>query len=85
MELNAGRYEVQKLEFGMVYRWRPERVVIECACGARLTLTASATTCKCGADHKVIAREELSDRRLEDQALHPWRHAGDREDRGLPF
>ncbi len=85
MERNAGRYEIQELELGMVYSWRPEHVVVECDCGARLTLTASATVCECGADHKVVVREELKDRRLEDPALHPWRYAGDREDVGLPF
>ena len=85
MERNAGRYEVQELELGMVYSWRPEHIVVECDCGTRLTLTASATVCKCGADHKAVVREELKDRRLEDPTLHPWRYAGDREDVGLPF
>ena len=82
---DAGRYEVQELEFGMVYKWRPERVIVECDCGARLALTASSTTCDCGADYRALVREELSKGRLEDQVLHPWRYAGDRENAGLPF
>ena len=32
-------YEVQELEFGKVYKWQPERIVLECECGQRLSLT----------------------------------------------
>ncbi len=36
-------YEVKEVEFGEVYRWRPERLVLECECGERPTLTNSMT------------------------------------------
>ena len=37
---------VQEVEFGRVYKWCPEYVVIECDCGERLSLTGSTTVCK---------------------------------------
>jgi hypothetical protein len=80
-----GHYEAQEVPFGVVYRWCPECVVIECDCGERLTLTSSMTTCgECGADHGAVAREEMAiGRRLEDKDAHPWRYdAMDRE--GIP-
>jgi hypothetical protein len=30
-------YEVQELEFGKVYKWQPERIVLEWECGQRLS------------------------------------------------
>jgi len=33
IERSGGRYEVQEVEFGRVYKWSPECVVIECDCG----------------------------------------------------
>ena len=84
IERAEGRYEVQEVEFGRVYKWRPEQVVVECGCGERATLTASETTCRCGADHVVVVREGLVGC-SEDEALHPWRYDGDREDTGIPY
>ncbi len=84
IECAEGRYEVQDVEFGRVYKWRPERVVVECDCGERTALSGSETTCGCGADHTEVVREELAGS-LEDEVLHPWRYAGDREDDGLPY
>ena len=87
IERTEGHYEVQEVEFGKVYRWCPERVNIECECGERLTLTAySMATCpRCGASHEATLREELTDRRLEDQTLHPWRYeARALEDGAIP-
>ena len=84
IERAEGRYEVQDVEFGRVYRWRPEQVVVECECGERTTLTGSETTCRCGADYTVVFRGE-SAASLEDEALHPWRYAGDRESAGIPY
>ena len=52
-----GHYEVQEMEFGRVYKWYPECVVIECDCGERLSLTGSTTVCKCGADYAALVRE----------------------------
>ena len=86
VERTEGRYEVQEVQFGRVYRWCPECIVIECDCGERLTLTSSMTTChRCGADRAALVSEGLADRRSGDKALHPWRYAGHREDAGLPY
>ena len=86
IESVEARYEVQDVEFGRVYKWRPESVLIECECGERLSLSASATFCRaCGADHTVVVQEELADRLHKDEVLHPWRYARDRQDAGIPF
>ncbi len=48
-------YEVKDVEFGKVYRWRPERIIIECVCGQRPTLTGSVTACDgCSTDHATV-------------------------------
>ncbi len=81
-----GRYETQDVEFGRVYKWCPECVVLECGCGKRLILTASATICdECGTDHAAVIREELTARQLaDDKAAHPWRYWHSSEDTGIP-
>lgn len=84
IECAEGHYEVQDVEFGRVYKWRPERVVVECDCGKRTVLSGSEATCICGMDHTEVVREELTGS-PEDKILHPWRYAGDREDDGLPY
>jgi hypothetical protein len=85
IERTEAHYDVREVEFGMVYRWCPECVVIECECGERPTLTGSITTCECGADHTDLVNKELAARRLEEEAAHPWRYAGDRENAGIPY
>ncbi len=86
VERLEGRYEVEEVEFGLVYRWCPQCLMVECDCGERLTLTSSTTTChRCGVDHASLVREELATRRLGDEALRPWRYAGNRKDAGLPY
>lgn len=85
IERSGGRYEVQDVEFGQVYKWCPECVVVECDCGEMTILTPSMATCRCGADHTDLVRGEHVARRSGDEALHPWRYAGDREGMGLPF
>ncbi len=86
IECTEGRYKVQDVKFGRVYRWLSESLVIECECGERSTLTASTTACgECGADHAATIREELATRWSADETLHPWRYAEDREDALLPF
>jgi hypothetical protein len=72
VERTEGHYEVQKTSYGEAYVWCPECVVVECDCGERLTLTASMTTCRCGADHAALVREEMASRRLPGEASHPW-------------
>ena len=53
-------YEVKDVAFGKAYRWRPERIIIECVCGQRPTLTASFTACDgCGTDHAAVFWGEL--------------------------
>jgi hypothetical protein len=79
-------YDVQEIEMDQVYTWRPESVVVECDCGERLTLTATATTCgACGSDHEAAVREGLDGERLGDEAAHPWRYGRPRGDAGLPY
>jgi hypothetical protein len=79
-------YEVQEVQFGEVYRWCPDSVLVECECGERLTLTRLDSTCRwCSADHSAQVQQELEARQLEDEATHPWRYARDRQDAGLPF
>jgi hypothetical protein len=83
-----GCYEVQEVPFGMVYKWSPQRLVVECGCGERTTLSSSRTTCTgCGMDHATVVQERLGTEQPEavDEALHPWRCARDREDVGLPY
>ncbi len=69
----GARYEVQEMPYGKDYAWCPGHVVVECDCGERLTLTDSATACRCGADHRALVQEELAVRQPLDTALHPWR------------
>ncbi len=86
IERAEARYDVQEVEFGEVYKWRPESVVVECGCGKEPTLTPSSTACgECGADHGAVMREESTGRQLGDEALRPWRYSEDREDTGLPY
>jgi hypothetical protein len=71
---------------GRVYPWRPESIVVECDCGERPTLTASATTCdRCGTDHEAVIREGLDGEWLGDEAVHPWRYWRTSKNSGLPF
>lgn len=80
IEGTEGRYEVQDGEFGKIYRWCPELVLVRCDCGEMTTLTESDTTCAwCGFNHASIIREELVTRWLEDEAIPPWRNARERE------
>ena len=86
IERDRAHYDVQEVELGTVYRWRPEIIVVECECGERAALTASEATCEeCGAEHKGVVREDLVGMAQKDQALHPWRYARDRQDAGIPF
>jgi Zn finger protein HypA/HybF involved in hydrogenase expression len=85
IERTEGHYDVQEVEFGTVYRWCPECVVVECYCGERQTLTHSQSTCpECDADHAAIVREELAARRARDESIHPWHYAENRQEVGLP-
>ncbi len=77
IERTEARYEARKVKFGKVYRWCPERLVIQCECGERATLTSSVTACDgCGTDYMIILRDEFVPR-------SPWYEA-DRGNSGLP-
>lgn len=84
IEHTGGRYEVQELEFGSVYRWCPERFVVECDCGETFVTKGPEFVCGCGADYASAVGEHRAAGRREDEALHPWRYAGEREGAGLP-
>ena len=88
IECVEGHYETEKVPLGMVYRWCPECIVVECGCGERLILGDSVTTCAgCGADHAAIVQEWLPSchqEEVKDEIYHPWRHAADCESEGLP-
>jgi hypothetical protein len=85
IECQQAGYEVQDVAFGKVYKWRPENVVVECECGERVTLDSLKMACGwCGTEHAALVQEELEGRPLEDEAIHPWRYAEDREEYGLP-
>ena len=80
-----GGYEIQEVEFGVVYRWYPERIFVECDCGHKPILNNSCTACGgCGADHASVIRRELSARQQEDEKLHPWRYRHFSDDTGIP-
>jgi hypothetical protein len=85
------RYDIQEVQLGKVYKWRPESLLIECECGQRTTLTPSGTTCEeCAKEHIELVGEALRDqqelrRRLREEELHPWRYAVDSEDEEDPI
>jgi hypothetical protein len=76
----GGYYESQEVEFGKVYKWEPERFVVECECGKRSTYTrldliSLILTCECSKENTACIREELVVQVLgENEALHPWRY-----------
>lgn len=75
IERVEAHYDIQNVECGHVYKWRPESVLIECECAEMVALTASETTCEeCGAEHTGFVREDLRGRPLGDKNLHPWRY-----------
>ena len=85
IERTEGHYEVQEVQFGTVYRWCPECVVVDCDCGERPNLTPTECLCpECGANYTAFIREELATRRVGDETIHPWHYAEDRQEVGLP-
>ena len=83
---SGGHYDVEEVEFGKVYRWRPERIKVACGCGQVTPLTtASTATCdQCGANLAVVLQEEPAAGQLRDETIHPWRYDRDCEGDGLP-
>jgi hypothetical protein len=93
IERISEHYEVEEVEFGRVYRWHPESVVVECRCGKRMTLKRrdiidSMPDCPCGEDHTASIREELVLQLLDEEYEahhHPWRYWHPPKDAGIPF
>jgi hypothetical protein len=71
IERTQGHYEVQETSYGEAFVWCPECVVVECDCGERPVLSASQSTCGCGADHAALIGEELASRRSSEEGSHP--------------
>ncbi|MDQ3943489.1 MAG: hypothetical protein M3254_10365 [Actinomycetota bacterium] len=91
IEHAEAHYETQDVEFGRVYKWCPECIVVECECGKRSTyrgsdLTGSVIVCECGEDRAVDLGEEVAGQMLkDDEAVHPWRYWRSSETDGIPF
>jgi hypothetical protein len=85
IERSKGHYEVQELDFGRVYRWRPEHTDPKCECGERLNVVAEVACLRCRANPTATITAVPAAGRSEDRTLHPWRYdAGDLKDAGLP-
>ena len=86
IERIGGYYEAQEVPFSVVYQWNPGYLLIECGCGERLALSCFISICSaCAADYADVVQEELAGGCSEEEALHPWRYAGECEDFGLPY
>ena len=93
IERVAEHYDVQETEFGRIYSWCPESVVLECKCGKRTTLNRAelidaGPDCECGRDHTASVREEVVARLLDEvyeAHHHPWRYWHTTKDTGIPF
>jgi hypothetical protein len=93
IERVAEHYDAQETEFGRIYRWCPECVVVECKCGRRTHLKRSdpidaGADCECGMEHTDSVREELVIRLLDEDYEahhHPWRYWRTTRDPGIPF
>src|SRR3954452_10151657 len=85
IERLEGRYEAQEVPFGVVYRWCPENLILECECGEIMMISTSSTLIcsRCGVNHTANLRAEPAAERSGDKVLHPWRYAGDRDETGL--
>ncbi len=80
----GGRYEVQEVAFGTVYKWRADCVELECDCGKRATFTSRviASCEQCGAnyvtfvsDYMALVQDDLAAGQLtRDEDVHPWRY-----------
>lgn len=92
VERIPAHYEVEEVnDLGRAYRWRPEKVVLECGgCGKRTTfrrsrLISSTVACHCGARSTAGVREELLiEAPSEDEVARPWRYWRPREESGIP-
>jgi hypothetical protein len=93
IERVAEHYDTQEVEFGRIYRWCPECVVVECKCGKRKPLSRSALindepACECGKDNAANVREEVVLELVDEDYEahhHPWRYWHPTRDSGIPF
>ena len=94
VERIAGHYEAEDVPYGRVYKWCPECVVVECACGKRATykrvdiIGLAVTACECDKDAMAGLREELVYQLLDEEYeahYHPWRYWHPPKDGGIPF
>jgi hypothetical protein len=93
IERVAEHYDTQEVEFGRIYRWCPECVVVECKCGKRKTLGRSdlikaKPACECGTENTASVREEVVLELLDkdyEVHHHPWRYWHTTKDTGIPF
>ena len=80
-------YDVREVEFGRIYKWCPQSVVVECDCGEKtifnstLALSSSVALCECGLDYIAAIEEELQRHQPEaleqgqsdyEETHHPW-------------
>ena len=74
IECAEAHYEIQDVEMGKIYRWCPERAVVECNCGERETFIAFRTpTCSnCGTEHAAIVGEAMDSRPVFWCSLNPY-------------
>jgi hypothetical protein len=66
-------YEVEEVETGTLYRWCPERVVIECDCRQSFTVEGAAkdASCpRCGAEHSGAVARELAGKPLTEEEAY---------------
>jgi hypothetical protein len=76
IEYVEAHYEVDEIEMGTLYRWCPEKVVIECDCEQSFTAEgARAASCpRCDADYTGVASRGLGGKPLtEEEAYRPTR------------
>jgi hypothetical protein len=75
-------YDTQEVEFGRIYSWCSECVVVECKCGKRKTFSRSELikakpTCECDTDNTASVRAEVVLELLDEDYEahhHPWRY-----------
>jgi hypothetical protein len=73
LEHVQAHYENREMPFGKVYVWHPAHVDLECDCGEKVTLSATSTCGRCGADLSTFVYE-IRERQgpLPEKLAHPW-------------
>ncbi len=77
-----------------MYKWCPESIVLECACGERATyrraniIGSAVSACPCDKDRMAGIRAELVIELVDEEYEahhHPWRYWHPSKDSGIPF